>query len=148
LELADEQLGEMREVLLGELCQASWDAVAFSKRVSQFVDEAGKDAPPRRRRMNQLIEFAAEFYRQLMRTMSGLPIEGDTPLERAVNTAIANWSGDAEAAAACLQRCLDAQSHIRANVNQANLLDWWLDELATITRTGKDDRLSASTSLG
>ncbi len=148
LELADEQLDEMREILLGELCQASWDAVAFSKKVSQFVDEAGKDAPPRRRRMNQLIGFAAEFYRQLMRTMSGMPVVGDIPLERAVNTAVANWRGDAEAAAACLQRCLDAQSHIRANVNQANLLDWWLDELATITRTGKDDRLSASTSLG
>jgi DNA polymerase-3 subunit delta' len=141
MELADEQLGEMRQILLDELCQASWDAVAFSKKVTQFVEDAGKDAPSRRRRMNQLIEFAAEFYRHLMRTMSGLPVDGDTPLQRAVRAAVADWRGDAEAAAACLQHCLDAQSHIRANVNQANILDWWLDELAMITTTGTDDRL-------
>ncbi len=83
-----------------------------------------------------------------MRAKSGVPVEGDTLLERAVAAAVADWRGDAEAAAACLQRCLDAQSHIRANVNQANLLDWWLDELATITRTGRDDWAPPNTSLG
>jgi hypothetical protein len=35
-----------------------------------------------------------------------------------------------DAAAACLDICLDAQAHIDANANQATLIDWWLDELA------------------
>jgi DNA polymerase-3 subunit delta' len=148
LDLVDEQVSEMRQAFLDELSQPQWDAVEFSKTVSQFVDQAGKEAPPRRLRMTQLAGFAAEFYRQVMRGMSGLPVDGDSALQRSVAAAIADWPGDAATAGACLERCLDAQAYIQANVNQANLLDWWLDELAAITRTGRDERLAADSSYG
>ncbi len=148
LQLADEQLGELRQILLSELSQPSWDAVELSKVVGQFVDDAGKEAPARRVRMNQLIGFSAEFYRQLMRAFSGLPVEGDGVLGQAVTEAGNAWIGDGQAAAACLQRCLEAQGHILANVNQANLLDCWLDDLATLTRTGADELPDPSPSLG
>jgi hypothetical protein len=118
-----------------ELSQADWDAVEFSKEVAGFVDGAGKDAPAKRERMIQLMGFAGEFYRQVMRCFSGMPIEGDAVLQHAVTTAHGTWPGGAETAAACLERCLDAQTQVQANANQATLLDCWLDELATITRT-------------
>jgi DNA polymerase-3 subunit delta' len=136
LELADEAIEEFRETLLREISQPHFNSVEFSKTLGQFVEDAGKEAPPKRARMNQLIAFAAEFYRQLMRALSGLPIEGDETLERAVRAAYKTWPGDAEAAAACLERCLDAMNHVQANAQPTNLIDCWLDELATISRTG------------
>jgi DNA polymerase-3 subunit delta' len=148
LQLADEQLGELRQMLLTELSRPNWDAVELSKVVGQFVDDAGKEAPARRVRMNQLIGFSADFYRQLMRAFSGLPVEGDDVLGRSVAAAQGAWVGDATTAAACLQRCLEAQGHILANVNQANLLDSWLDDLAVVTRTGSDGTTNINPSLG
>ena len=79
-----------------------WNAVELSRTMAGFVDEAGKDAPSRRERMNQLIEFSVEFYRQLMRDFSGMPVEGDEILQRAVAAAHRDWPGNAESAAACL----------------------------------------------
>jgi hypothetical protein len=39
-----------------------------------------------------------------------------------------------EAAAACLERCLDARAHVDANANQATVLECWLDDLAIAAR--------------
>jgi DNA polymerase III subunit delta' len=135
LELDHADLDEFREKLFKQLSQADWDSVAFSKEVVVFVDSAGKDAPARRERMLQLMGFAGEFYRQVMRCFSGVPLEGDAVMQRAVTTAHGTWPGGAETAAACLERCLEAQTQVQANANQATLLECWLDELATITRT-------------
>jgi DNA polymerase-3 subunit delta' len=137
LELADEALDEFRGALLSQLSEPQADSVEFAKSVGPFVDQAGKEAPPRRARMQQLFGMAADFYRQLMRSLVGLPIDGDEALVGAVRAAYAVWPGDEEAAAACLERCLEAQSQVQANANQATLLDCWLDDLAAITRTGR-----------
>lgn len=137
LELADEALDEFRASLLTHLSDPGADAVEFAKTVGPFVDQAGKEAPPRRARLTQLAGMAADFYRQLMRCLAGLPIEGDQALVRAVQAAYTDWPGDQEAAAACLERCLEAQWQIQANANQATLIDAWLDDLAAITRTGR-----------
>jgi len=136
MELADAALDEFRESLLAHLSDPQADSVEFAKSVGPFVDQAGKDAPPRRVRMQQIFGMGADFYRQLMRSLSGLPIEGDAPLVRAVQEAYQVWSRDEEAAAMCLDRCLEAQGQVQANANQATLIDAWLDDLATISRTG------------
>jgi len=136
LESADEQIGEFRQLLLTELSQRNWDSVQLSKTIGQFVDEAGKEAPLRRARMRRVIGFASQFYRQLMRSLSGGVVQGDAVLERTVSAAHSTWLGDAETAAACLERCIDAEGHVLANANQATMLECWLDELATMTHTG------------
>jgi DNA polymerase III subunit delta' len=137
LELDDAAIGEFRQTLLGELARPSLGSVELSKTVGSFVDEAGKEAPPRRERMNQLLGFAAEFYRQLMRSISGLPIDGDDVMQRAVADAHRDWPGDVESTAACLERCLDARGHVQANANQATLLEAWLDDLARMMRCAR-----------
>jgi len=136
LESADEQVGEFREMLLTELSRSDWDSVELSKTMGQFVDAAGKEAPPRRARLNRLIGYTAQFYEQLMRSLSGGTVHGDAELARAVRAAQSTWSGDSETAAACLERCLEAEGQVLANANQATLVQCWLDELATTTRTG------------
>ena len=39
-------------------------------------------------------------------------------------------------AVACLEICESALAHIDANVNQATLIEWWLDELSAAGRAG------------
>ena len=136
LELADEALGEFRHALLAHLSDPQTDATEFAKSTGTFVDQAGKDAPARRARMQQIFGMAADFYRQLMRSLAGLPIEGDSLLVRSVQDVYQAWLGDEETAATCLECCLEAQGHVLANANQATLIDCWLDDLATIARTG------------
>ena len=45
-------------------------------------------------------------------------------------------AGD-DGTAACLDICLDAYAHIDANANQTTLIEWWLDELFSASRTGR-----------
>jgi DNA polymerase-3 subunit delta' len=136
LELADGEVTEFRETLLQEFSTPDWDSVALAKAVVAFVEAAGKEAPPRRARANQVIGFAAEFYRQLVRVLSGLPAVGDEPLVQAVAGASRTWSRGVGAAAACVDRCLETYHHVLANVGPAVLLECWLDDLAAITRAG------------
>lgn len=137
IDLADDELFNFRQQLFEELARHDRLAADFAKTMGSFVDAAGKEAPPRRARLLQIAGFAAEFYRQLMRSLAGLSVEGDPPLQAAVADGQANFQGDSDTAAACLTRCLDAQFQVLANANQATLIECWLDELATMTRTGR-----------
>ena len=91
----------------------------------------------RRSRARQVIGFAVEFYRQLLRSLSGLEPVGDLSLSRGVERAAATWHGDLESAAACLDRCLAALAHIDRNANQATLIECWADDLGRIVETGQ-----------
>lgn len=132
----DPQLREFRRTFLEQLSTVDVTRDEFLKNLSAFVDEAGKDAPARRARMRQLIDFAAEFYRQLLRSLAGTTVSGDHVLRTTVAAACNRWCGTDETAAACLERCLDAEGHVAANANQATLLECWLDDLTTIGLTG------------
>jgi DNA polymerase-3 subunit delta' len=129
MELADPELWKFREYLLSQLAQERFDSVELGKALGAFVDEAGKEASLRRSRTRQVIGFAVEFYRQLLRAVSGLEPVGDAALSRGVEKALSTWRGDEEAAAACLDRCLAALGHIDRNANQATLIECWADDL-------------------
>src|SRR5947207_15919044 len=98
--------------------------------MTAFVDEAGSEAPPRRARARQVIGFAAEFYRQLARSLSGATLADDDELRTFVQRAQSAWSGDAETAADCAVRCLEALEHVDRNANLSNALECWADEVA------------------
>lgn len=133
MEMSDDGLDDFRKSFYAELSRPDFDAQALAKTVGQFVDAAGKDAAPRRERMLQIMGLAAAFYRQLMRSKSGIAAAADSLLQQAVDDCLRDFPGDAETAADCLERCLDAQAHVAANANQATLLECWLDDLATMT---------------
>jgi DNA polymerase III subunit delta' len=101
--LCDPSLLEFRRELIDLLGEPEIDQLAAAKRIGQFVEEAGKDSAAKRQRLRLVVSLAEEFYR-------GLLLAGDAP-------------------AACLDICLDAYSHIDANVNQTAFIEWWLDEL-------------------
>jgi DNA polymerase-3 subunit delta' len=129
LELADEDLRKFRRQLLGALSEPRFDSISLSKPLQAFVDEAGKEAAPRRRRMRQLAAIAAEFYRQLLRADAGLAVEGDDEIKRAVAGRIKSGAVDCEAEAKRAELCLDALEYIDRNANQTLLIEAWLDSL-------------------
>jgi DNA polymerase-3 subunit delta' len=135
--LADRGWRKFRGQLLQVISAADWSPQRWAREVAAFVDQAGKDAPPRRAQLRQTIEGTAEFYRQLMRALSGAEIVADEDLRRAIDTTLSWWGGDAEMAAACVDGCWEAEANLDRNANQATLLECWLDDLAQISRAAR-----------
>jgi DNA polymerase-3 subunit delta' len=135
--LADDELWAFRSELLSALASRPLETVRLAAALVPFVEAAGKEAPARRQRARLLVDFAVDFYRQLLRALCGLEIEGDADLARAVEKALAAWPFDAPAAGACVDRSLEAIRHIDRNAHQTTLLECWLDDLARITATGR-----------
>jgi len=130
VELADPQLWAFRSTLFGQLAAPALESVRFSQAISAFVEEAGKEAAARRGRLRQVIAFAADFYRHLLHAKSGALATDDAELQRWVRQAADRWPGDEVAAAACLDRCLEALEQVDRNANQTTLIEAWLDDLA------------------
>ena len=90
-------------------------------------------ASDRRRRARAVIDFALEFYRHLLRHLAGAPI--DDPLSRQIaGNAFAgnarNWP--TESVEASVGRCHDALAEVDANLNLANVIPCWLDDLSRL----------------
>ncbi|MDX1946565.1 MAG: DNA polymerase III subunit [Pirellulaceae bacterium] len=132
----DERLVEFRVALLAILSDREPSLAEASKLVGSFVDEAGKEAPLKRARLRLVFSLAEEFYRQLLVAAAAGQKSGDPALDEAATRAL-RWFPGEEGAAACLDLCLDAYAHLEANANQATLIEWWLDELASAARMGR-----------
>jgi DNA polymerase-3 subunit delta' len=130
LELADPGLWEFRRKLFERLASPLLESISVAQMVSAFVDEAGKDAPPRRARLRQVVAFAADFYRHLMHSRCEVPLPEDADLRTFLEEAAQRWTGDAATAATCLEACLAAAGQIDRNANQATLIEAWIDDLA------------------
>ena len=129
-ELADTDLWSFREKLLTSLSGRVLDSPALAGEVSRFVDAAGKPAPPRRARLRQVVGFAAEFYRHLLRLGVGDERLGDEQLRAHLDASLAARGFEADRVARQLQRCLDTAEQIDRNANQSTLIEAWLDDLA------------------
>lgn len=132
LELADAQLWTFRQQLLSTLTQSDFDSVGLAKTLVAFVDEAGKEASARRVRARQVVTIAVEYYRQLLRGLSGAKLTCDEPLTDAIERGLRGSSGDEFAVGRRLDRTLEALGHIDRNAHQATLLECWLDDLARV----------------
>ena len=119
------------------LLDASEGVTQQDQRIAGMAEEAGKAASARRARLRQVIGFATDFYRRLLHRLAGAVGADDDDLSNSVERAAAEWTGDVPAAAACLERCLDAADQVDRNANQTTLLECWLDDLAKITATGR-----------
>ncbi|NLE37557.1 MAG: DNA polymerase III subunit delta' [Pirellulaceae bacterium] len=129
LELADPALWEFREKLLADLAAPSLDGLRVASAVSAFVDEAGRDAPPRRARLRLIVGFAAEFYRRWLLVREGAEPPSDATLARAIRQAVNGPVRTEGSIAACAERCLDALEQIDRNANQTTLIECWIDDL-------------------
>jgi DNA polymerase-3 subunit delta' len=130
LELADPALWDFRNNLYQRLSEPVLDGLRLAQTVAAFVDDAGKEATARRARLRQVVAFAVDFYRQMIHAQCGTTLSADHELLEHVRQAMQSGPGDAQAAAARLDRCLDAAAQIDRNANQATLIECWVDDLA------------------
>ncbi|MHB8970872.1 MAG: DNA polymerase III subunit [Pirellulaceae bacterium] len=133
VELSDPELDVARSSLLQHLSQSDIDSVALAKHINEFVEAAGKDAPPRRARTRQVVLEAMNFYRGVMRRAVGADEHGDALNNQFLAAASPHWRGRADIASRCLDRCLTVLGEIDANANLATLIGCWVDDLAQST---------------
>ena len=119
--LLDPVLTEFRGRMLDLLVHRPLHGVALSRETLAIVEAAGKEAPPRRDRLRVVLEMAVEFFRVALRH----DVSHDVPDDAALARAVAGWGGDAEEAAAALQRTLEALDAIDRNANLTILVDAW-----------------------
>jgi DNA polymerase-3 subunit delta' len=131
-QFSEASLCDFRSEFLTRLAPLPEKAVRLATDVSAFIDTAGKDAPVRRERLKLVIMIAVEFYRELLRQASGALAAGDPALGGAVETVMRTRQVDAEATAACVERCFEALAQVDANANQATLIECWIDDLARL----------------
>ncbi|MFO7905142.1 MAG: ATP-binding protein [Planctomycetota bacterium] len=132
LELADTEVAETQRALVSRLNQPGFDSRALAEDVGNFVNAAGKEAPPRRARLRYVIRAFADFYRDMMR-QTAMAGEGERVDGRA-ETATAPCHLPAVVAAGCLDRCLEALVQVDANANLPTLIACWIDDLSERTR--------------
>jgi DNA polymerase-3 subunit delta' len=132
-DMAAPGLWQFRDALVAQLGEGDFDNVEFAKTLTAFVDEAGKEAAPRRARMRLVIGIAVDFYRDLLRALAGGdPVHGE--LRQAAGRAAAGGRFDHVDVLALVDRCLETLGHVDRNANQSALLECWLDDLAQIAR--------------
>jgi DNA polymerase-3 subunit delta' len=137
LAAVDPELAEFASDFVEQLSKRELEGPSLAKATATFVDAAGKESAAKRARLRQVVTLASRFYREVMlQDVEAQLATGDRRIVAAASQARRWWSGGDEAAAHCLDACLDAQAAIAANANQATLLECWFDELASIARTG------------
>jgi len=136
LQMVDGGLAEFRPKLFAALSRPVLESVRLASAAQSLIEDAGKEAPKRRARFHQLLDTAIDFYRHLMRVLSGGAGPDDPELAQHVSEAAGKIAGGAEVAAACIDHCLETSESIDRNVHQTTLIEFWADRLAEIYRTG------------
>jgi DNA polymerase-3 subunit delta' len=135
LQLFGEDVMDFRRQWLEQLAGIHVTANDFVKTMQKFVDSAGKEAPPRRRRLTEIAAWAAQLYRHAMAVMAA----GTTPpavmehpdqeLIRMAERCAARWPGSLAGLAVALDRCLEIESQVAANAHLVTLIESWLLDL-------------------
>jgi DNA polymerase-3 subunit delta' len=103
-ELVDDALDALRGELNKQFSSKTLDSVGFAKRLNEFVESAGKEAPTKRRRLRLIFSLAVEHFHDKLRKAD-------------------------ENAARRLERTLDALEQIDRNANLPLIVDTWCTEI-------------------
>jgi DNA polymerase-3 subunit delta' len=129
----DVAVWQFRAELLKQLSAPRFDCVALAQAVGEFVNEAGKEAPPRRARLRQIIGFAVELFRVSLNGLVGSPLAGEG-IDRELQVSrerILKQNLGSDGVVQAMQSCLAAEENVSRNANQATLIQWWLADLAS-----------------
>lgn len=134
-QLFGEEVLDFRSQWWEHLASVRMTEEVFVKSLQSFVDRAGKESTPKRRRLIQVAAWSAEYFRQTMAVLANgrsTLAQQDFPDQELVQVAMvgaANWPGTLESMAVALDRCLLVESQVLANAHVANLIESWLLDL-------------------
>jgi DNA polymerase-3 subunit delta' len=139
LALADTALFDFREVLLKRMVSNDPGDQGFCQNFERFLESLGKENKIRRDTSILLADILIHFFQQALLRLSGVvdSDELDTAFERAVDGKVRNLKRFPleRAEKICLdsiERTLDFQQHIRANVSPKTAVDGWIIDLVKI----------------
>jgi DNA polymerase III subunit delta' len=114
--LADPALWEFRRTLLAGFAQVQPDSVALSKAWLEFVEEAGKESAPKRRRASLVLKLLVELLHDGLTLSLGGQARSVDADDLPVLQKLAERCGPDRLMAA-LERCLEADTYIDRRVN-------------------------------
>ncbi len=135
LSLFGEEVLEFRLQWFQQLAGIVVTANDYVKTLQAFVDSAGKEATPRRRRLIAVALWAAEFYRLTATalatggTSQALVQHSDQELVALARTCSERWPSGLEGLAVALDRCLMIESQVMSNAHLVTLVESWLLDL-------------------
>ncbi len=133
--LFGEEVMEFRRQWLERLASTRVTGGDFVKALSSFVERAGKEAAPRRRRLIEVAHWAAELYRQAIAIQAyggPTPAQLEYPDQELLQLAAAcaqAWPGSLDGLTLALDRCLLIESQAMANAHMQTLIESWLLDL-------------------
>jgi DNA polymerase-3 subunit delta' len=128
LALADPALWQFRRKLLDGLTRPQPDSVALGKALTQFVEEAGKDAAAQRRRASLVLRLLIEFLNDVLHVrVGGTPRLGEGEDQRSLQ-ALADRL-EPERLLEALERCLEGDAHVDRRVQLVLALEALLEAL-------------------
>jgi DNA polymerase-3 subunit delta' len=121
--LADPALTAFRRGLFDDIsARNGFDASAMARRIEEFINQAGKEAAPKRVRARLIFGELVRLFRSTFRLGAGLePITPD-PDDRRAAADLADRL-EPEATLALAERCLEAEYHVRRNLYMPLILD-------------------------
>ncbi|QDV34349.1 DNA polymerase III subunit delta' [Tautonia plasticadhaerens] len=123
LSLADPALTDFRRRLVDELATPGpLDGPDLSKRLEEFINEAGKESLPRRTRAAAIFQELARFFRSVLWQAAGLDAPSPDPDDRRAAASIASRL-EPEDVFLLAERCLEAEYHLRRRSYLPLLLD-------------------------
>jgi DNA polymerase-3 subunit delta' len=141
LKLADPELFEFRVKLLDQLSSGDPGKAGFVKTMQIFVEAAGTEGALKRDRLHFLADLAISFFRYCYLQIAGVverPLGDDATL-RYSSILMAGLSNmpilnALEICADMIDRTVDLQFQVYANVSAVNAIDAWLIQLGRIYR--------------
>lgn len=132
---ADETTVAFRTEFWKALALPVLDRSGLAKSVNAFADAGGKETPAKRAQLRIAFQAATEFYRALARCASGGGLPETSELKEPVAIALSHNPSAGDVALDQVDRCLEALRQVNANANLGILVDAWICDLATMTRT-------------
>jgi DNA polymerase-3 subunit delta' len=121
--LADPALTEFRRGLLDEIsAPRGFDAPALARRIEAFINQAGKEAAPKRVRARLILGELVRLFQASFRLEAGVEPTTPDPDDRRAAASLADRL-EPEAALALAERCLEAEYHVRRNLDMPLILD-------------------------
>ena len=121
--LADPALTAFRRRLFDDLAAPpGFDAPALARRIEEFINQAGKEAAPKRLRARLIFGELVRLFRTTFRLGAGVEPTTPDPDDRRAASTLADRL-EPEATLALAERCLEAEYHVRRNLNMSLILD-------------------------
>jgi DNA polymerase-3 subunit delta' len=129
LEWAEPELWEFRGVLLRDLARAGGPTPKVARAWMDFVEQAGKESAPQRRRAGWVLRLLVDFLGDAMALSVGGAPRRTAEADLSLLQALALRAGP-DRLLGLMERCLEAERHIQRNIQLVLALEALLDALA------------------